>query len=63
MPSQKVMALRMSTSQLIGAIALSAALLAGAGPAHAVPAFGSDDKGFVNSAARCDANQTALAIG
>jgi len=53
----------MSIPRLIGPIVMSAALIPGAGVARAGPAFPSDDKGFLNSAARCDAGQTALVIG
>lgn len=52
-------------ARLLGVIAVSSAVMLCPGVAGAVPApsFSSDDEGFLNSAARCDANQTAIAIG
>lgn len=52
-----------SMPRSLAAIAASAALVLSAGVAAAQPSFPSDDRGFLNSAARCDASQTALAIG
>lgn len=59
----KVMADRSSLPRFIATIAAAAAALPGVGVAAAQPSFPSDDKGFINSPARCDASQTALAIG